>query len=194
MSSISLSQPIEVLLEDDTLIRVNNLESYSEILDTYSTGPTIANWGSFDRNHNAESGTITFQSSSDINGDGNPPLLFVTPNSIFDQDQTLTLETFYERPDSIIDINNVNKSGAVIPSINYSGALFDTFVSSDVLRVQGTNNPLQKFPTSGKIILNNEVMSYQNKTTNTLTGVVRSQDGTSQQTHNSGDYLRTITV
>lgn len=194
MASISLNQPIEVLLEDDTLIRVNNLSTYSEVLDTYAVGPTIGNWGIFDRNHHAESGTITIQASEDINGDGNPPLLFVTPNSIFDQDQTLTLETFYERPNSLIDINNVNRSGITIPSINYSGALFDAFPSSSVLRVQGSGNPLEKFPQSGKIIINKEVISYTGKTLNTLTGILRAQDGTSQITHTGGDYLRTIAV
>jgi hypothetical protein len=194
MAFFPLSKPIQVLLFDGTLIGVNNLYYYSPILDTYTTGPSIGNWESFDLEHNCESGTIRFQSSKDINLDSNPPLLYISPVSIFDQDSTLTLETFFSRPKSIIDIKNTKLTGIVLPSINLSGALFDTFTSPTILRVQGSNNPLQKFPSSGKILINKEVISYTGKTSNTLTGVIRAQDGTVSTTHASGSYLRTVTI
>jgi hypothetical protein len=194
MAPLTLQKPLEVLLINDTIIGVQNLDYYSPLLATYTTGPNIGNWESFDLEHNCESGTITYQSIGNINNDSNPPLLFISPVSIFDQDPTLTLETFFARPKSIIDIKNLRRNGAVIPSVNYSGALFSSFPSASVLQVQGSNNPLQKFPTSGKIIINKEVISYTGKTTNTLTGVSRAQDGSVLGTHNSGNYLRTISI
>ncbi len=194
MAPLTLQKPIEILLINDTTIGVQNLDYYSPLLATYTTGPTIGNWESFDLGHHCESGTIRYQSSGDINDDSIPPLLFISPVSIFDQDPTLTLETFFSRPKSTIDIRNTRRNGAVIPSVNYSGALFSSFPSATVLQVQGSNNPLQKFPSSGKIILNKEVISYTGKTTNTLTGISRAQDGSVLGTHSSGNYLRTITI
>lgn len=200
MSTISLTHPTTVLLFDDTTIKVDNLSSSSTVYETYLNNLSVGYFSSFDINKFAEVGTITYQSSSDINGDSNPPVLPVSAATYYDYSSaygTLTLETFYERPFSTYTINNERYSIA-IPSVNLSGARFSSFTSGGtVLNVQTTtagSNPLQKFPSSGKVLLNKEVISYTGKTSTTLTGISRAQDGTTQGTHVSGDYLRTISL
>lgn len=200
MSTISLSHPVTVLLNDNTTIKVDNLSSTSVIYDTYLNNLSIGYFTSFDINKFSEVGTITYQSSTDINGDNNPPVLPISTATYYDYSAaygTLTLETFYERPFSTYTINNERYSIA-IPSINLSGAKFSSFTSGGtVLNVQTTSvgsNPLEKFPVSGKILINKEVISYTGKTNTSLTGILRAQDGTTQVTHTSGDYLRTISI
>lgn len=200
MSTISLNSPTTVLLYNDTTIKVDNLTTTSSTYKNYLNNLSIGYYSSFDINKFAEVGTITYQSSTDINGDSIPPLLPVSAATYYDYSTaygTLTLETFYERPFSTYTINNERYSIA-IPSVNLSGALFSSFTSGGtVLNVQTTvagSNPLQKFPSSGKILINREVISYTGKTNTTLTGISRAQDGTVQGTHTSGDYLRTISV
>jgi hypothetical protein len=200
MSTINLTNPTQVTLIDNTTIKVTNLTTTSKIYDTYLNNLSIGYWETFDTNKFAEVGTITYQSLNNINGDGVPPLLPVSAGTYYDYSTaygTLTLETFYERPFSSYTINN-ERFSIGIPSINLSAAKFSSFTSGGtVLNVQttiGGSNPLQKFPSSGKILLNKEVISYTGKTNTTLTGITRAQDGTVQVTHNSGDYLRTISV
>lgn len=200
MSTINLTNPTEVQLANGTNIKVSNLTTRSETYETYLNNLSIGYWSSFDTNKFAEVGTITYQSSSNINEDGVPPVLPVSAATYYDYATaygTLTLETFYERPFSSYTINN-ERFSIGIPSINLSAARFSSFTSGGtVLNVQTTvvgSNPLQKFPSSGKILLNKEVISYTGKTNTTLTGITRAQDGTVQATHNSGDYLRTISV
>lgn len=200
MSTISLTHPTSVLLFNNTTLKVDNLAFTSKIYPTYLNNISIGYFASFDINKFAEVGTITYQSSTDINGDSNPPILPVSAATYYDYSSaygTLTLETFYERPFSTYTINNERHSIA-IPSVNLSGATFSSFTSGGtVLNVQTTvagSNPLQKFPTSGKILLNREIISYTGKTNTTLTGISRAQDGTTQGTHTAGDYLRTISL
>lgn len=200
MSKISLNHPTEVLLFDDTIITVENLSTTSVIYETYLNNLSVGYFKSFDTNKFAEVGTIKFQSSNDINGDGNPPLLPVSAATYYDYSSsygTLTLETFFDRPFSTYTINNERYSIG-IPSVNLSGATFSSFGSGEtIINVQTSSagsNPLEKFPSSGKILLNKEVISYTGKTNTSLTGISRAQDGTVQESHSPGDYLRTISV
>lgn len=194
MASINFSQPFSVELNNgiDT-IEVNNLETTSKISNNYITNVSVGYFETYENNALCEIGTIFYQMNDDINEDSVPPLVGISSSSIFDQDQLITLETFYERPKSTYTISN-KRDSVGIPSINYSGAQFDSFPSGTVLQVIGSINPLGNFPSSGKVQLNNEVISYTGKTSNTLTGVLRAQDGTSSGTHSNGDYLRTISV
>lgn len=193
MASINFSQPFSVELNNGFEVKVNNLETTSKISDNYITNNSVGYFETYEKNSLCEIGTIFYQMVDDINQDFSPPLVGVTSTSIFDQDQLITLETFFERPKSTYTISN-KRDSVGIPSVNYSGAIFDSFPSGSVLQVVGNINPLGNFPSSGKIQLNNEIISYSGKTSNTLTGILRGQDGTTVATHTNGDYLRTITV
>ena len=78
MSTISLNSPTTVLLYNDTTIKVDNLTTTSSTYKNYLNNLSIGYYSSFDINKFAEVGTITYQSSTDINGDSNPPLLPVS--------------------------------------------------------------------------------------------------------------------
>lgn len=102
---------------------------------------------------------------------------------------------------TILDLENTNptaylKSGvywnAGYPSISESGALLNNNMTttSTALTVQGSANPLLKFPASGYIRIDNEVISYTGKTSTSLTGLTRSINGVIQA-HSIGSYLIT---
>lgn len=199
MAVEKLSKPVTVRLQNGDEINVANFgltQRTVRVSKQFAKGdpPTIGHWQSFSKNAAVEYGTITHQMTTDINGDGNPPVVSVAPISIFDQNPTLTFDTFTSRPFSTIDRDNKNFGGYAVPSVNLSGALFDSIVSTTITVQSTTGNPLEKFPTQGKILINNEVISYNGKSTDTLNNIQRAQDGTSEATLTNGDYLRTIST
>jgi hypothetical protein len=193
MTKISLTDfPLKVELFDGSTLELRNspIIGRKAIQDNYILNTSVGHLEGFNRNANIEQGTILYQASSDINLDATPPILGVSPTSIFDQDPLITLESFEERPYSMYSLQGLNPATG-IPSINLSGAIFNSFPSASVLQVQGSVNPLGNFPDSGKVQLNNDVITYTGKTTNTLTGITRSNPSA---THTAGDYMRTISV
>lgn len=102
---------------------------------------------------------------------------------------SLTIRDFEERSNSSITL-----SGAVfnlaIPSINSVGAFiaFSASDSQNTIFVLSTS----KFPTSGKLLIGTEIVSYTGKTSTSFTGVVRGIDATTAQSHSAGSYLRTF--
>jgi hypothetical protein len=74
-----------------------------------------------------------------------------------------------------------------LPSISE----FGTFLTSDMNLVATTLNVSSTtgFPSSGKILIGNEVIQYTNKTTTSFTGVTRLYN---VSTHTTGDYVRTF--
>lgn len=200
MTIKKLLKPVTIRLQDGSEIEVANLDYYQNWLAnrySKSSPPTIGNWNSFSKNANVEYGTITHQMTIDINGDGNPPVVPISPSCIFDQSSTLTLDTFTDRPYSTITRDN-KPGGIAIPSINLSGAFFQSFPSPDILQVQSTTgNPIEKFPEQGKILINNEVISYNGKSTSSpwqLLNIVRQEDNSPDGSPISGDYLITIST
>ena len=198
MASINFSQPFEVELNNGFTVEVNNLESTSKISENYITNNSVGYFETYDNNALCESGTIQYQMIADINGDASPPTVGISSTSIFDQDPLITLETFFERPKSTYTISNKRDSFG-IPSINLSGATLDFFQNADtelVVQFSGlTPNPLGNFPTSGRLQLNKEVLSYTGITGGTtFTGVTRDVENTGPYTHTTGDYLRSVSV
>ena len=102
---------------------------------------------------------------------------------------------------TILDLENTNPTAYIqsgvywnagYPSISESGALLNNNMTttSTTLTVQGSANPLLKFPASGYIRIDNEVISYTGKTSTSLTGLTRSINGVIQA-HSIGSYLIT---
>lgn len=193
-------KPVTIRLQNGDEISVQNLNYYNKLIaDQYSKSspPTIGYWDSFSRNANVEYGTITHQMTTDINGDGNPPVVPIAPICIFDQNKRLTFDTFIDRPYSTIDRDS-NPGGAAVPSVNLSGAIFDSFPLPDTLQVQSTTgNPIEKFPEQGKIMINKEVISYNGKSISSpwqLLNIIRQEDDSPNGNPISGDYLITIST
>ena len=52
---------------------------------------------------------------------------------------------------------------------------------------------VNRFPSSGKLLIGDEVVSYTGVAGgDRFTGVTRGADGTTAQSHNAGDYLRSL--
>lgn len=60
--------------------------------------------------------------------------------------------------------------------------------SSTIIYVANTNG----FPSSGKLLVNGEVVTYTSKLSDRFIGVSRGQYNTIAASHNAGDYLRTL--
>jgi hypothetical protein len=59
--------------------------------------------------------------------------------------------------------------------------------SSTIIYVANTNG----FPTSGKLLVGDEIVTYTSKLVDRFIGVSRGQNNTTAKTHDAGDYLRT---
>lgn len=202
MATINFSSPVSVQLIDGTDLKVSNVQTttrndFNVVKNGSIPYVSVGFHEAYDRNAVCESGTITYQMVSDINGDASPPLVGISSTSIFDQDPLITFETYFDRPKNSQTSQRVSSSVG-IPSINLSGATFDSFQSGDTeLVVQSsasTPNPLGNFPASGRLQLNKEVLEYTGRTATTFTGVSRDVESTGPYTHTAGDYLRSISI
>jgi len=203
MATINLSSPVAVQLISGADIEVRNVQTTSiSDYNLIKTGSipyvSVGFHEAYDRNALCESGTITYQMISDVNGDSNPPLVGISSTSIFDQDPLITLETYFDRPKNSQTSQKLSSSVG-IPSINLSGATFDFFQAGDtelVVQFSGlTPNPLGNFPSSGKLQLNKEVLTYTGISGGTtFTGGSRDVESTGPYTHTAGDYLRSISI
>jgi len=157
---------IVVVENQDVVIEQSNI-SYAPI----NVGFTL---NSFENNAFIDTGSF------DING---------TIESVSLSFPALAIEDFAERPNSSITLANVFFNLA-IPSINSVG----TFTSNNIDATQTTIQvqTTQGFLTSGKLLINKEIVSYGGKTQTTFTNIVRGVGNTIPSTHTSGDYLRTF--
>lgn len=101
----------------------------------------------------------------------------------------LTINDFVERKYSAITLTG-EYFNLAIPSINEIGTMLSSNIS-DVSTSIVVNNA-SKFPSSGKILINKEIISYTTKNGNTLSGLTRGADNTIPSSHNLNDYLRSF--
>ena len=76
------------------------------------------------------------------------------------------------------------------PTVNEYGALLDSSLNETdtIVYIPDTT----AFPNSGKLLIGKEIVTYTNKLSDRFTGVLRGQEGTSAESHNAGDYLRSL--
>ena len=145
-----------------------------KFVNKYNLGNAGFNLKTFENNAFVDTGSF------DING---------TLESIDSAYPLLTIENFEIRPNSSItltgDIFNLG-----IPTINSVG----TFITSNVIPSQTTIlvQSTERFSANGKLLIGKEIVSYNGKTQNSFTGLIRGFDNTIAGTHTSGDYLRTF--
>ena len=90
--------------------------------------------------------------------------------------------------------SNISTTGRVlnfgIPSIQELGSYLDSdlLIGSNLLYIPDTTN----FPSSGKLLVGKEVISYTSKLSDRFLGVTRGVDNTQEVDHSAGDILRTI--
>ena len=147
MATINFSSPVSVQLIDGTDLKVSNVQTTTrKDFNTVRSGSipyvSVGFHEAYDRNAVCESGTITYQMVSDINGDASPPLVGISSTSIFDQDPLITFETYFDRPKNSQTSQRVGSSVSV-PSINLSGAQFDAEVDFDVRSALAPSKPHQ---------------------------------------------------
>ena len=105
-------------------------------------------------------------------------------------------ETIAEwQAESQITDSNITSTGRelnfVLPSIQELGAYLDSSILSTTvneLSVEDTTN----FPSSGKLLIGKEIISYSSKLADRFQNLSRGLDGTTATAHNAGTILRTI--
>ena len=102
---------------------------------------------------------------------------------------TITLGDFADRSASSSSASGANWQ-LTCPSINEYGAILDSSLSEtdNIVYIPDTS----MFPDEGKLLVGNEIVTYTAKLSDRFTGVSRGQDGTTAQTNNAGDYLRSL--
>ena len=103
----------------------------------------------------------------------------------------LTIEDF-DNPDTVrVSSSKSNKYISGYPSINNFGSTiaqgFDFNIGDTVLYTDTS-----AFPDSGEILVGNEIISYTLKLSDRFLGITRSINGTIEQNHPAGGYIRTF--
>lgn len=101
----------------------------------------------------------------------------------------LTIGDFVDRPFSSISQTN-DKWSATWPSIQEYGAILDSALSTSDTTVYIPNT--SRFPSQGKLLIGDEIVTYTGKLSDRFTGCVRGAENTTVQSHNAGDYLRSL--
>ena len=90
--------------------------------------------------------------------------------------------------------SSLSSSGALWqltwPTINEYGAILDSGLSEIDTIVYIPNTAA--FPSEGKLLIGDEIVTYTGKLSDRFTGVIRGAENTIPQPHNAGDYLRSL--
>lgn len=86
--------------------------------------------------------------------------------------------------------NSTNVWNLGYPSIQEYGAILDQSItaSSTIIYIPNTS----RFPSSGTLLVGDEIVKYTGKLSDRFTGVARGQAGTTAKPHAAGDYLRSL--
>jgi hypothetical protein len=101
----------------------------------------------------------------------------------------LTIGDFADRGFSSVSTAN-DKWNTTWPTIQEHGAILDLPVSltNTIVYIPNTS----RFPTTGKLLIGDEIVTYSGKLSDRFTGCVRGADNTTIKSHNAGDYLRSL--
>jgi hypothetical protein len=101
----------------------------------------------------------------------------------------ITIEDFEVRSMSSKGVTEETLMNLGYGSTNELGAYLQMplTTSSTIIYVANTNG----FPSSGKLLVGDEIVTYTSKLVDRFIGVLRGQNNTTAKTHDAGDYLRT---
>lgn len=164
-----------VVLRDSTEFIVENSDILKEsIFDSYELGNAGFTLNSFESN--------AFISTGEYNVNGSiGSISLAYPN--------LKLEDFENRPQTAFTLSG-EKFNLAIPSINQIGTTLSSNVSDTDLTIELAN--ASKLPDSGSIIINKEVIKYDQKNGNILSELTRGSQNTIPSSHNAGDIVLTF--
>ena len=102
----------------------------------------------------------------------------------------ITIEDFELRPNSAKAVVEETLMNLGYGSTNEYGAYLQTSLteSSTIIYISNTS----RFPSSGKFLIGDEIVTYSSKLSDRFIGVLRGQFNTTAKTHDAGDYLRTL--
>lgn len=102
----------------------------------------------------------------------------------------ITIEDFELRPNSAKAVVEETLMNLGYGSTNEYGAYLQTSLteSSTIVYIANTS----RFPSSGKLLIGDEIVTYSSKLSDRFIGVLRGQFNTTAKTHDAGDYLRTL--
>ena len=107
---------------------------------------------------------------------------------------TITIGDFADRSESSLGANGAHWQ-LHWPTINEYGALLDSALTDTATIVYVPTGVVNRFPSSGKLLIGNEVVSYTGVAGgDRFTGVTRGVDGTTAQSHNAGDYTQGLRI
>jgi hypothetical protein len=105
---------------------------------------------------------------------------------------TITIGDFADRSESSLGANGAHWQ-VHWPTINEYGAILDQSLTSSATIVYVPTGVVDRFPSSGKLLIGGEVVSYTGVSNgDRFTGVTRGVNGTTAQPHTIGDYLRSL--
>ena len=170
--SVTLSSPINQVQQRSGIISVNNRSSNDVSLNSYSITNVGNNLNVYNSWYNMDTGVCTVSA-----------LTFDDMISI-GIGTKFTLKDFENTTSYAISLNYWNYGYS---SINEFGALLTNDMTNISTSITILNT--SSFPSSGKLLIGDEVVTYTGKTSTSFTGVVRGQNA---QSHLTGDYLRTL--
>jgi len=173
---LTLLEPINVITSrNGSTVEVSNKNVERDAFyDAYNLGNAGYTITAFE--NNAFMNTGAFDVSGSIES-----ITYAYPN--------LTLNDFTQRKYSSITLTG-EFFNLAIPSINDIGSRLSTSISNTSSSITISN--ASKFPSSGKILINKEIISYTTKNGNTLSGLTRGVDNTIPASHSLNDYLRSF--
>lgn len=102
----------------------------------------------------------------------------------------IVIEDFELRSNSAKAVNEDSLMNLAYGSTNEYGAYLQLplTTSSTIIYIANTS----RFPSSGKLLVGDEIVTYSSKLSDRFIGVSRGQYNTTAKTHDAGDYLRTL--
>lgn len=102
----------------------------------------------------------------------------------------ITIQDFELRSNSAKAVAEETLMNLGYGSTNEYGAYLQTSLTTNSTIVYISNT--SRFPTSGKLLIGDEIVTYSSKLSDRFIGVLRGQFNTTAKTHDAGDYLRTL--
>lgn len=102
----------------------------------------------------------------------------------------VTIENISGELDTNYVENSISAWNLTYPSIQEHGAILDQTITASSTTVYIPNT--SRFPSSGTLLIGDEIVTYSGKLSDRFIGVARGQAGTTAKPHQSGDYMRSL--
>lgn len=183
-----VSSTLKVVIDTNSIVTVSKeIDNYfiAGLFD-YKSSETLTRYGLANAGFNIglyENNAFTGSGSSDVSGFTIEEFDLWFPNVTIEEFSNRKLSHYMEEGE-IFDL--------VPASVQEFGTYLDAPLSSSTTVVYVTSTV--GFPSSGYLLINKELVRYSGKQSDRFTGVDRGYMNTGGQTHNAGDYIRSMEV